>query len=188
MTPFERLTHPLALLAAKIAAEARPEQSGTSSMPRPRRLARLVATLDSTTEVDVAAAFLHDVLEDSRLTATALSDRLLAGGADPVAAAEVVGLVQELTRPYRSDSGFRPVEKRLKDYEKLRVISDRAKRIKLCDCLDTLLNGQRMTPDILSAYLAESRRVVDAAGEVDPPLAGWLLCEIDAVARKVKQP
>ncbi len=183
MTRNEHLNHPLVLLAEKIAAEANPEQFYPSSvipdMPHPRRVARLVATLDGVNEVDVAAALLHDVLDDTPVTAPALGGMLLAGGGAQDAVALVVGLVQELAKPYSSDSGLRRMEKRLKDIEKVKRMSDRAKRIKLCDTLDTLINGQPMTPARLVDYLAECKSVVDICGDVDPPLAGWLLREID---------
>ncbi len=177
LTTTERLIHPLVLLADKIAEQFRPS-STISEMPHHRRLARLVASLDGTDPVDLASAALHELLEDSSLTAPALADKLLADGADPVAVAKVIGLVQELTRPYPAASGLREGEKRLKDVEKLKRISDRAKRIKLADHLDTLINGESMTPNKLLAYLAESKTVVDICGDVDPPLAGWLLIEI----------
>lgn len=183
MTPTDKLNHPLVLLADKISAEVRPEQfrplSANTYIVHPRRVARLVASLDGTDAVDVAAAVMHEVLENSPVTAPALADMLLAGGGDLDAVGKVVGLVQELTKPYPSASGLRQTEKRLKDAEKLKGISDRAKRIKLCDHLDTLINGEPMPPDKLPAYLAESETVADICGDVDAPLAGWLLIEID---------
>ncbi len=183
MTLTDKLNHPLILLADRIAAEIHPQGFRTSSttpeMPHPRRLARLVATLDGVNEINLAVAVLHDVLEDSSLTASALTDMLLAGGSDPDSVAKVVALVQELTKPYSTASGLREGEKRLKFAEKLQGISGRAMRIKLADRLDSIINGEAMPLGMLSIYLAESEMVVEACGHVDPPLAGWLLHEIN---------
>ena len=86
--------------------------------------------------------------------------------------------MQELAKPYRSDSGLRQTEKRLKDVEKIKGMSDRAKRINLCDHLDTLINGQPMTPDQLADYLAESETVIDTCRGSGPTSGGLAPHEI----------
>lgn len=180
--PNERLNHYLAILADRIATEAHAGHLSDHN----RRMARLVSGLDSVDEVDVAAAVLHDVLEDTALTAAGLADMLLAGG-DPDAVTKVVALVKELSSPFCPASGLRRQEKHAKLREKLGAISERAKRLKLCDCLDTLVGGEAVPHHDLAGYLAECRLAVDLCGLADPILAGWLICEINAMERKIKE-
>src|SRR4051812_22501753 len=65
----DKLKHPLAVLADRIATEAHEGQlrkwCAVPYVTHPRRVAALVAGLDGTNEVDVAAALLHDVVEDT---------------------------------------------------------------------------------------------------------------------------
>lgn len=113
-------------LARKIAEEVHKYQcrsDGTPYIEHPRRVAALVesSTKLAAGEFAVAAAWLHDVLEDSELTV----DDLLEHGVAPY----VVGLCEVLTR--------RPDE--LYSAYIMRVIDDKmAVQIKIADILDNL--------------------------------------------------
>ena len=182
----DKLKHPLAVLADRIAAEAHEGQTRKwSAVPyivHPRRVAALAAALEGTDEVDVAAALLHDVVEDTPVTAGELVRLLVAGGASPDAVPVVVALVEELTKSYRSEEALPREEKRRRDWAKLRTISSRAKRLKLCDRIDNLVGGETMPPDLLEIYLAESRQVADLCGPADPDLAARLRAVIERLS------
>lgn len=186
-----KLDHPLVRLADHVAELAHAGQcrkwSAIPYIVHPRRVAALVARLDGTNEVDVAAALLHDVVEDTPLDEVELKKCLELGGADPAVADEVVGLVVELTKPYRSEEGLAREEKRRRDWAKLKSASDRAKRLKLCDRLDNLIGGEPMPADLLPNYLAESEQVAVICGDADPILGGWLLSEISRRKSGVKE-
>lgn len=160
--------HPLvraSIRIAEIAYAGRCGHSpGTPYLAHHRRVAEIVSTLDSVNEADVAAAMLLGVLSDTPVGTSELAGRLVAaGGADAATADAVVGLVLEVSEALRCE-------------DKLASISDRSKRLLLCDRIVRLTSGV-VPADMLPAYLAACDVVVDLAGDADPLLAGWLIHE-----------
>jgi (p)ppGpp synthase/HD superfamily hydrolase len=184
----------LAKIADRIAYEAHDGVSRKwSSDPyvvHPRRVARKIAGRPGADEIDVAAALLHDVVEDveaytqDRILRMLLSDRI-----DPPVASAVVALVMELTQDYSKEEGKKMlrVEKRDRDFAKLRKVSGRAKRIKLCDRLDNL-GASPMPPKMLHKYLPESRVIHEICSPADPELGRELLDLIERLENELAQP
>jgi len=164
-----RLDHPLVRAAIRIAEVAHAgggrHSPGTAYLAHYRRVTEIVSTLDSVNEIDVAAAMLLGVLNDTPVGAVELTGRLLNGGANAAVAGTVVGLVTEVTEGLRCE-------------KKLASASDRAKRVMLCDRIVRLTGGV-VPDDMLPGYLAACDVVVDLAGDADVLLAGWLIHEVN---------
>jgi predicted HD phosphohydrolase len=160
--PAQLWRHPLVQTANRIAGEAHATQdrkySGTPYIVHPRRVAQLVAEQAWANEVDVAAALLHDVLEDTPYPEDSLRSQV---------GDEVLMLIRELTKPTVGEQWKdRPrAEKRSAEWEHLKTISQRAMRIKLADRIDNL--GGPMPADFRRKYLPESRTLIGIVGPAD---------------------
>lgn len=150
-----------------------------------------------------AAAWLHDVLEDTPATAEEV-ERAFGTG--------VAGLVVELTDVSRPSDGNRAVRKAI-DRRHLARASDRAKTIKLADVIDNCTDIVRNDPRFGRVFVAEAsallevldgghpallgraRKVVQRSAEklglgelaeeseLDPPLSGGVVLEQHALRR-----
>ncbi len=122
----------------------------------------------------VAAALLHDVVEDTPYT---LDDVSAAFGS------EVAGLVGELTKASKGSQASRRERKR-QDRERLAQVSDEAKIIKLLDRIDNLQDMGDAPKAFRDKYCEESRLLVEAIGEVDPELRAELLDTVGRLERR----
>lgn len=139
-----------------------------------RVAAQVMLRSDCTVEM-VAAANLHDVVEDTIYT---YEDILRLFGK------KVADLVLELTNQFTSEK--RPDLNRAarKDLEKqrLKTISREAKIIKMLDRIDNLKEID-YTDSFAKLYAKESRSLLAAVGDADPELASELVSEITIVER-----
>lgn len=137
----------------------------------PARVAAKVATLSGATDEDVAAAWLHDVIEDVAIPTNTLEEyrQEIREACGEV----VLQLVLELTNPTEGPewAGRSRAEKRAKDWEHLAQISDRAKRIKLCDRLDNISDMGHAPKRLILKYIPESKHLCGMCGYVDEGLA-----------------
>jgi (p)ppGpp synthase/HD superfamily hydrolase len=137
------------LLAEKLLA--------TSRFTHAERVADL---LNNPTEIELAAAYLHDILEDTRLDEHQLA--LIVGK-------EVTNIVKELTNPpMRYISGVR-------DFSRFKNASKEAKRVKMADRIDNIkkrfnwinpANNQNLLD-----YAEESRQLLEFTKDADEKLA-----------------
>lgn len=148
----------------------------------PARVAAKVASLPGTDEIDVAAAWLHDVLEDC---GDPWADEI-----ERLCGPEVLALVRELT--YVTDT---PAWDGVPREEKNRVriahtehMSDRARRIKMVDRWDNLHDMQHAPAGLIRKYVPESRRLLEILRPADPAMADELEQAIDALADARKRP
>lgn len=160
----------LILNAAQFAASAHEGQNrkyGHSDRPyitHPARVAGRVATFPGATEEMVAAAWLHDVIEDCGVTAEDLAAKF------PLS---VIRLVQELTNPSKRHPELNRAQRKAMDLEHIKEVSREAKVIKLADRVDNLTETKDdpQTPaDFVELYRAESRALVEALRDIDPGL------------------
>lgn len=119
----------------------------------PMRVAAIVDAWECTTDRVVAAAYLHDVLEDTDYTAYSLESYGIMG--------EIIVMLEELVNASkeREFSRMPRSERKAMDREKLMKVSDDAKLIKLCDRLDNVqsLNDEALAPaDFVQMYKAET--------------------------------
>jgi hypothetical protein len=108
--------------------------------PRAAHAERVANLLGNASEVEISAAYLHDIIEDRAMD----EDELL-----EIMGEEVTDIVLELT-----DTSF----SKIREYEYLRWASHSAKRIKLADRIDNI--KKRMTSNHVMYYALESERLL----------------------------
>jgi (p)ppGpp synthase/HD superfamily hydrolase len=113
----------------------------------------------------VAAAFLHDVVEDTPHTLGEVAAEF---------GPEVARLVEELTNPSKGSKASRS-ERKQQDREHLAEVSVEAKIIKLLDRIDNLHEMTEAPSGFRKKYCEESRLLVEVIGDVDPGLKAELL-------------
>jgi soluble cytochrome b562 len=113
-------------------------------------VAKLVASVTDDSEM-IAAAWLHDTVEDTQAT---LDDIEAAFGVT------VAELVEELTDVSRPGDGNRAVRKAI-DRRHLAQASARAKTVKLADLIDNCKDITRHDPGFAQVYLAEMDDLLD---------------------------
>jgi (p)ppGpp synthase/HD superfamily hydrolase len=113
----------------------------------------------------VAAAFLHDVVEDTPHTL----DEIVAEFGP-----EVARLVAELTSPSKGMKASRHERKRI-DRDHLATASHEATVIKLLDRIDNLQEMVDAPSNFRRRYCEESRLLADVIGDADPDLKAELL-------------
>lgn len=163
------------LRAARFAKEAHEGQvrkySGLPYIIHPARVAGRAALLAGASEAIVAAAYLHDAVEDTDVTFEQVE--ALFGG-------EVGSLVFELTTP-RDLKGNRAERKR-QQRELLSVVSSTAKEIKMLDRIDNLGDLARDdSGDFARVYAKESMLLLSVIGDANRVLADELMRAIDAL-------
>lgn len=173
--------------ADRIAAAAHEGQtrnfgSGDPYITHPRRLAERVKCLPGTDEVDIAAALLHDVIEDVAIPRNEVESyqRLI----EEECGKEVLNLVMELTNVthYPGWEKASRKDKKAADFARLRTVSLRAKRLKMADRLDNLRDMQQAPPRFMKKYIPESRELQEVCRDADPVLAAELAATIDQAA------
>lgn len=166
----------LIIRACKIASEAHRGQTrkytGDPYVLHPMRVAGRVMLLISATPVEIAAAWLHDVLEDSKLTEKDLEDRGMPGS--------VIRTVVALTNPSKSmPDGTPRATRKAVDFEHLAKQSTWVKKIKMIDRIDNLAEMSWQEKDWMAIYCQESRGLAEAIGDADEDLKKELLSLID---------
>ncbi len=135
----------------------------------PARVAGRVAIHPDATEVMVAAAFLHDVVEDTPHTLAEIEAQFGPGVAE---------LVAQLTNPSKGSTASRSDRKSL-DREHLAHVSRAAKIIKLLDRIDNLDELAGASRAFVETYCDESRQLAAVIGDADPALQTELLSCIE---------
>lgn len=115
-------------------------------------VAATVAAHGGTPEI-ISAAYLHDTLEDTKVTEAELLK------AFPV---EVVRYVVELTDVYSKETHphLNRAQRKQLEAERIRYISDNAKTIKLADLYDNTESIVQHDPEFASVYLKEKAAVI----------------------------
>jgi len=168
----------LILEAARLAATAHNGQkrkwahADESYVLHPMRVAGLVALHPLATPEMVAAAWLHDVLEDTKFTEQDLLDKFGGG---------VVYFVKALTNPSKGLKLAR-VERKKMDREHLRTGPWGARLIKLADRIDNLRDMLGAPEDFAAMYREESKLLLEALKGTDEGLEA----ELAAIIGKLK--
>lgn len=138
---------------------ARRRYTGEPFLSHPLEVARLVATVTDDPEV-VAAALLHDVVEDTDVGLDEIRDEF---------GARVATLVSELTDISRPEDGNRARRKAI-DLEHTAGASPAAKTIKLADLILNVTSIVQHDPRFSKIYVPEKRRLLGVLSEGDPVL------------------
>ncbi len=165
----------LIMRAAEFARAAHAGQvrkfSGLPYSIHPARVAGRVALHPLADEEMVAAAFLHDVVEDTACTLEEIENEF---------GDRVARMVGELTKPTEHPGDSRSERKR-QQLQQISGAGRQAKIIKLLDRIDNLGDLPAAPLEFARLYGSESRRLADAIGEADLELKQELLDCIDQV-------
>lgn len=137
----------------------------------PARVAGRVGILPGVTEEMVAAAYLHDVLEDTSITREEIEE---------ATNAQVGYYVDCLTNKSKG-TGLPRDQRKALDREHISQAPFEVRQIKAIDRLDNLLEMTDAPTDFKKLYAQESVLLADALGE------GPLVDELRAVARNIKE-
>lgn len=165
----------LIIRAAQIANEAhagqRRKYSEAAYITHPMRVAGRVMLMDAPREEAVAAAWLHDVIEDTAWT----REKLLMHGIP----AETVRIVEELTNPSVKFPYLNRAARKTMDRQHIAEASFWARAIKVIDRIDNL-NEMGTEDGFARIYAQESALLMDAVAErsQERPMEG-LLQELD---------
>ena len=173
----------LILRAARFAADAHRGQtrknSETPYIIHPGRVAQAATLHPAGTPELVAAAWLHDTLEDTEATYTELLEEF---------GSRVADLVRELTNQFdkaqHPDKNRR--ERKALEIERLAGVSREAKIIKMLDRRDNLEDRPGDDVGFLRLYASETRSLLEAVGDGDPDLAGRVLLAVKRLERQVE--
>jgi len=155
-------------LAKRAHAGQKRKYDGADYIVHPVMVAAFVECLSGVTDTQIAASYLHDVLEDCDQQ---FVDELL------TFPPEVVSLVKELTNPSKGSKEPRWKRKEM-DRDHLKGVSQWAKKIKLIDRTCNLKDMDNAPQDFLKLYLQESELLLEALKGADEYLEESLAKEI----------
>lgn len=175
----------LIIKAAQFAARAHAGQfrrvTGRPYIEHPARVAALVAIRQDHSsewdhEVCVAAAFLHDVVEDCGVTYEQLDEEF--------GSRAVTAIVRALTKPPLS-AGKR-AERQAMFLTQLKCAGRDVQTIKLIDRLDNLREIDGDKEDFIRLYCKETRELVCAIGEAAVDVSTEIIKLVQVLESKVK--
>jgi (p)ppGpp synthase/HD superfamily hydrolase len=140
-------------------------------------------------EVEQAAMWLHDVLEDIAIPTNRVN--YWAGRIEEECGSEVLARCWELTNVSDTPEWMgrnpnpRRSEKWAVNLAHIRTISDKAKRDKMIDRLANVLTMGHAPRRMIQKYIPESRELLAACRHVDEALGSELEQAIDALAKSV---
>lgn len=147
-------------MAAHAAVGQKRKYTGEPYIVHPGEVARIVAGVPGSTPDMVAAAWLHDVIEDTGCTFT---DVHIAFGADIAA---LVGWLTDVSKP---EDGNRATRKRI-DREHTAQAPAEAQTIKLADLISNSKSIMAHDPEFARVYLEEKRLLLEVLTKGDPGL------------------
>ena len=147
-------------MAAHAAVGQRRKYTGEPYIVHPAEVAKIVAGVPGSTPDMVAAAWLHDVVEDTGCTYT---DIHMAFGADIAA---LVGWLTDVSKP---EDGNRAHRKAM-DREHTAAAPAEAQTIKLADLISNSRSIMAHDPEFARTYLAEKRALLEVMTRGDAGL------------------
>lgn len=147
-------------MAAHAAVGQKRKYTGEPYIVHPAEVASIVARVPGATPDMVAAAWLHDVVEDTGCTFT---DIHMAFGID---IATLVGWLTDVSRP---EDGNRAKRKAM-DREHTAAAPAEAQTIKLADLISNSRSIMQHDPEFARVYLEEKRLLLEVLTKGDPSL------------------
>lgn len=145
--------------AAHASIDQRRKYTGEPYINHPIAVAEIVRSVPHTLEM-VAAAYLHDVVEDTPIE---LQDIVQEFGG------EVADLVEWLTDVSKPSDGNRRLRKEI-DRRHTAAAPASAKTIKLADLIDNTITIKERDPDFWRVYRHEKLRLLEVLKDGDPAL------------------
>lgn len=139
--------------------DQRRKYTGEPYIVHPAAVVELVRSVPHTPKM-IAAAWLHDTVEDTPATLTHIENLF---------GEEVAALVEMLTDVSKPEDGNRAKRKAI-DRAHTAKASPAAKTIKLADLIDNTRSIVERDPDFAKVYLAEKRLLLEVLTEGDPTL------------------
>lgn len=133
--------------------------TGEPYINHPVAVAAIVATVDHTPEM-IAAAYLHDTVEDCGVTLAEIKERF--GGK----VATLVAYLSDISAPFH---GNRAARKAL-DLQHTALAPAEAKTIKIADLIDNTKTISALDPGFWQIYRKEKKRLLEVLKEGDPVL------------------
>ena len=150
---------------------------GRAYIHHPMRVAGRASMLPGVTEEMVAAAWLHDVLEDTKVTPFEMEKEF---------GEKVLKLVIELTNVSK-DLDLPRAERKRMDREHAAKVSVEAKRIKMLDRIDNVSDMVGADIGFAIKYIEESKLLADAIGDADRDLQQELRATIDFLENGIRK-
>jgi (p)ppGpp synthase/HD superfamily hydrolase len=145
--------------AAHAAVGQKRKYTGEPYIVHPTEVAAIVAEAGGTDEM-VAAAFLHDVVEDTGVTLEDLQNEF---GPD------VANLVSWLTDVSRPEDGNRRVRKAIDRAHSAEAPAE-AQTVKVADLISNSTTILKFDPGFAKVYLEEKRQLLEVLTKADPAL------------------
>jgi (p)ppGpp synthase/HD superfamily hydrolase len=154
--------------------------NGRPYIEHPMRVAGYVTLMPGVTAIEIAAAWLHDTLEDCDVTEKQLYEEF------PI---DVVNLVKDLTNPSKGHKGLPRERRKAMDREHLAGVSRWAKIIKLIDRMDNVRDMSGAEPDFKWLYATETRRLILAIlqGSREDTIIQGLVAELGLAVEKLTE-
>lgn len=147
----------------------------TPLVEHPRGVRRVLEEFGVTDAVLLAAALVHDVLEDTEVTRGDLAQAL---------GLEVTAVVEEVTVIRRAGESRRArVQRHLSD---MRTASLRGQVLRLADALHNTRDSDGLKPSFRALWLSEKRLFAVALSKAHPALAARLLHTVDQALSAVE--
>ena len=147
-------------MAAHASVGQKRKYTGEPYIVHPAEVARIVASVPGATEDMVAAAWLHDVVEDTGCTFT---DIHMAFGID---IATLVGWLTDVSQPHDGNRAHRKAI----DREHTAQAPAEAQTIKLADLISNSRSIMEHDPAFAKTYLEEKRMLLEVMTKGDPGL------------------
>lgn len=176
--PVTQLIIKASIFARKAHEGQMRKYSGLPYIQHPARVAGEVAVLPDATEEMVAAAWLHDTIEDTASTLEEVRKQFGDSVAD---------LVDWLTNTTKIAGETRAVHK-AKTFARLAGAPREAKRIKMLDRIDNLSETDPGDPKHVAfarLYATESRALLKEIGDADEHLAIQLMDAVVALEKRI---
>jgi len=145
-------------MAAHSAVGQKRKYTNEPYIVHPAAVAQLVSTVPNATEDMVAAAYLHDVIEDTGCTFT---DIHMAFGID------IAGMVDWLTDKSTASDGNRATRKAI-DRARIAMAPPEVHTIKLCDVISNCTSIKEHDPKFAVTYFEEKRLLLEVLTKGDP--------------------
>lgn len=146
-------------IGAHYAIDQRRKYTNEPYLVHPKAVVRLVASVPHT-DAMIAAAWLHDVVEDTKVTLDVIRD---------ACSAEVADLVYWLTDKSRPADGNRATRKAI-DRAHIAGAPAEAQTIKLADLIDNTLTIEQHDPNFAIVYRKEKARLLEVLTKGDATL------------------